>query len=197
MPTIPIDRLYAIIDAEVANDPSALAQRAIRAGVALLQLRAKRLPDVEFLTLADVLANECAKASVPFIVNDRPDIANLVGAAGVHLGQDDMPIDDARAVVGTMEIGISTHDLDQARAADQAGADRIAFGPVFETPTKRNPDPVVGLEALARVCETVRQPVVAIGGITPENAREVIRAGAHHVAVISALPRFLAPFDAP
>lgn len=195
MATIPNERLYAIIDAEIADDPFALARRALKAGCGLLQLRAKRLADADFLALADAISNSCRQSSVPFVVNDRPDIASLSRADGVHLGQDDMPIADARTLVGPMELGVSTHDLAQARDADRAGADRIAFGPVFATTTKDDPDPVVGLEALSVVCRSVSRPVVAIGGITPENAHKVLDAGAQHVAAISALPRFLRGFE--
>jgi thiamine-phosphate pyrophosphorylase len=144
------------------------------------------------LKIAMRIRSACAHAGVPFVVNDRADIARLVGADGLHLGQDDLSIEDARSVVGEMQVGVSTHSLEQASRADAEGADLIAFGPVFETQTKENPDPVVGLKTLEEVCQTVSRPVVAIGGITPENAGETLQAGARYVAVISALPRFLA-----
>lgn len=187
-----IDSLYAIIDAEVAERPLALAFQALNAGSAMVQLRAKRLDDVAFLEIAKRVRSACAHAKVPFVVNDRADIARLVGADGLHLGQDDLCIEDARRVVGDMQIGVSTHTLEQASSADAEGADLIAFGPIFETQTKENPDPIVGLRTLETVCQAVSRPVVAIGGITPENAGETLQAGARYVAVISALPRFLA-----
>ncbi|RLB37194.1 MAG: thiamine phosphate synthase [Deltaproteobacteria bacterium] len=187
-----IDSLYAIIDAEVADHPLALTFQALNAGCAIVQLRAKRLDDVAFLEIAKRVRSACAHAKVPFVVNDRADIARLVGADGLHLGQDDLCIEDARRVVGDMQIGVSTHTLEQAAAADAEGADLIAFGPVFKTRTKENPDPVVGIQTLEAVCQAVSHPVVAIGGITPENASEPLRAGARYIAVISALPRFLA-----
>lgn len=186
-----IDSLYAIVDAEVAERPLELTFRALNAGCAMVQLRAKRLDDMAFLTLAERLRSACAHAKVPFVVNDRADIACLVRASGLHLGQDDLSVEDARRVVGDMPIGVSTHDLDQARRAEREGADLIAFGPIFETKTKENPDRVVGLKSLEEVCRAVSRPVVAIGGITPENADKALRAGARYVAVISALPRFL------
>jgi len=187
-----IDSVYAIVDAEVADRPLALAFRALNAGCAMVQLRAKRIDDLAFLKIANRIRSACAHAEVPFVINDRADIAALVRADGLHLGQDDLSIEDARRIVGEMPISVSTHDLEQAERAERAGADLIAFGPVFETKTKENPDPVVGLTGLETVCRTVSRPVVAIGGITPENAASVLAAGARYIAVISALPRFLA-----
>jgi len=186
-----IESLYAIVDAECAERPLELAFKALNAGCAIVQLRAKRLDDLSFLEIATRVRSACGHAGVPFVINDRADIARLVEADGLHLGQDDLSIDDARKVVGSMQIGVSTHSLEQAITAEAEGADLIAFGPVFPTKTKENPDRVVGLEELARVCGTVSRPVVAIGGISPENAQETLRAGARHLAVISALPRFL------
>jgi thiamine-phosphate diphosphorylase len=186
-----IDSLYAIVDAETAEHPLKLTFAVLNAGCAVLQLRAKQIDDIAFLKIAGRIRSACAHANVPFIVNDRADIARLVRADGLHLGQDDLSIEDARHVVGKMQIGVSTHDLAQAVKADAEGADLIAFGPIFETKTKANPDPVVGLGTLEEVCQTVSRPVVAIGGITPENADETLRAGARYVAAISALPRFL------
>jgi thiamine-phosphate pyrophosphorylase len=187
-----IDSLYAIIDAEVAERPLELTFQALNAGCAMVQLRAKRLDDMAFLNIAKRVRSACAHAEVPFVINDRADIASLVRADGLHLGQDDLSIEDARRVVREMPIGVSTHNLEQAAKADTEGADLIAFGPVFETKTKEKPDPVVGLRTLEEVCQTVSRPVVAIGGITPENAAEALRTGARYIAVVSALPRFVA-----
>jgi thiamine-phosphate pyrophosphorylase len=185
-----IDSLYAIVDAEVAEHPLVLTFQALNAGCAIVQLRAKRLDDMAFLEIAKRIRSACTHAGVPFVVNDRADIARLVRADGLHLGQDDFSIADARRVVGDMQIGVSTHTLEQAEAANEEGADLIAFGPVFATRTKENPDPVVGLRALEEVCRRVSCPLVGIGGITPENADETLRAGARYVAAISGLPRF-------
>lgn len=184
-------KLYAIIDPEMSQEPRELAARALDAGCALLQLRAKRLDDRELLRLAFELRDACSQGDASFVVNDRADIAKIVGADGLHLGQDDLPIAEARRVVGAMQIGVSTHDLEQARRAERDGADLIAFGPIFPTQTKENPDPVVGLERLAEVCQSVAPPLVAIGGITPENAERALEAGAAYLAAISALPRFI------
>jgi thiamine-phosphate pyrophosphorylase len=185
-----IDSLYAIVDAEVADHPLALTFQALNAGCAIVQLRAKRVDDVAFLEIAKRVRSACTHARVPFVVNDRADIARLVRADGLHLGQNDLSIEDARRVVGDMQIGVSTHTREQVEAADKEGADLIAFGPVFATKTKENPDPVVGLPTLEEVCRNVSRPVAAIGGITPENAVEALQAGARYVAAISALPRF-------
>lgn len=183
--------LYAIIDLEVLSEPIALAEQALDAGCAWLQLRTKDADDRRWLEMARALRSRCTDAGARFVVNDRPDIAKLVGADGLHLGQDDLPISEARQIVGSLPIGCSTHDLAQARAAEADGADLVAFGPVFETRSKTNPDPTVGLDRLREVCSTVSRPVIAIGGITPENAPDVRAAGADYLAVISALPRFL------
>ena len=150
------------------------------------------LDDFAFLELAKRVRSACAHAGVPFVVNDRADIARMVQADGLHLGQDDLSIADARSIVGDMQIGLSTHNLEQALRADREGADLIAFGPVYETRSKQNPDPVVGLEALGQICASVSRPVVAIGGITRENAAKTLEAGPRYLAVISALPRFIA-----
>ena len=182
-----IESLYAIVDAEAADRPLELTFKALNAGCAMVQLRAKRLDDVAFLEIAKRVRSACAHAEVSFVVNDR-----AVRADGLHLGQHDLSIADARRVVGNMQVGVSTHNLEQAAKADAQGADLIAFGPVFETKTKENPDPVVGLQALEKVCQTVSRPVVAIGGISPGNAGKALHAGARYVAVISALPLFLA-----
>jgi thiamine-phosphate pyrophosphorylase len=186
-----IDSLYAIIDIEAAENPLELTFKALNAGCAMLQLRAKRIDDLAVLKIAKRIRSACARADVPFVVNDRADIAALVRADGLHLGQEDLSVEEARHVVGEIQIGVSTHDLAQARRADAEGADLIAFGPIFDTKSKENPDPVVGLKRLHEVCQTVSRPVVAIGGINPENVDETLRAGARYVAVISALPWFL------
>ena len=122
-----------------------------------------------------------------FIVNDHADIAAAVDANGVHLGQEDLPIEHARKLLGTKKIiGVSTHDIDQAVAAQEGGADYIGFGPVFETGTK-NAGPRKGREQLSLVRKAVSIPLIAIGGITLENVADVISAGADGVAVISAI----------
>lgn len=123
-----------------------------------------------------------------FIVNDRVDVAKAIGADGVHLGQEDLPLADARAILGPGRlIGISTHNPAQAVEAEAGGADYIGFGPIFPTATKENPDPVVGVDGLRQMRARVRIPVVAIGGITAKNVGDVRAAGADCCAVVSAV----------
>lgn len=122
--------------------------------------------------------------STRLIVNDRPDIAALSEAGGVHVGQDDLPVAAARAIVGPDRwVGVSTHTLEQVREADATPADYLAFGPIFPTSTKSPADPTVGVDSLHRARELTRKPLVAIGGITLDRAAEVWRAGADSVAV--------------
>jgi len=163
----------------------------LRAGVTLIQLRAKHLTFGPFLDLAAPMAERCREAGAMFLVNDRADVASLAGADGVHVGQDDLPVDAARRLVGEGVVGLSTHTQDQVQAALQTSADYLAIGPVFDTTSKgRDAGPVVGLSGVrdtARTMASEKRPLVAIGGITLEQAPEVIRAGASSVAVISDL----------
>ena len=188
---------YAILDAtpELCGDEAALAARAnalLAARPCCLQLRAKTTPARALEAAARRLLALCRQARVPFCVNDRLDVALSVGADVIHLGQDDLPLADARRVRAAagrpdMIIGFSTHNPAQARAAADAGADYIGFGPVFGTRSKRDPDPTVGLATLAEVCRSVPVPVVAIGGITLAAAAAVARAGAAAAAIIAAI----------
>jgi len=153
-----------------------------------LQLRAKGWPAAALRDTALAIAPLCRAAGVPFCVNDRLDVALAVRADAVHLGQDDLPLADARRVAeGRLLIGFSTHNRAQALAAAAGGADYIGFGPVFGTRSKRNPDPTVGLEALRVVAAEVGIPVVAIGGITLDRVAAVAATGAAAAAVISAV----------
>ncbi|MCC6874649.1 MAG: thiamine phosphate synthase [Sandaracinaceae bacterium] len=181
--------LYAIVDPAACRDrdPVAVAEAILRGGCAALQLRDKLNCDHDRLGLARRVGACCRAAGVPFVVNDRPDLALLAGADGVHLGQEDLPIAEARRVAGELWIGRSTHDLAQALDAVDQGADLIGFGPVFATSTKERPDPVVGLEGLGEVVRRVAVPVVAIGGVTLERAAEVSATGAPLAAAIAAV----------
>jgi len=175
--------LYAIADASF-GDPVALAEKLFAGGVHLLQVRNKKGASRELLRQAEQILS-MAPAGAHVLVNDRVDVALLVGAAGVHLGQTDLAPAFARQILGPDRvIGLSTHNLEQALEADKLPVDYIGVGPVFWTSSKENPDPVLGLEKLAEICEAVRKPVVAIGGITIDQARQVRTAGAHSVAVI-------------
>ena len=182
--------LYAIVDPEfcASRSPLDVAEAILHGGCAILQLRAKQLPEADIEALAGALRDRCRAVGVPFVVNDYVSIALRVGADGVHLGQTDLSVPSARAMVGSeIAIGLSTHGLVQAQLAQADGADLIGFGPVFPTGTKHNPDPVVGLDGLRAVCREVSLPVVAIGGITLANAANVRASGAQMAAAISAV----------
>ncbi len=181
--------LYAIVDPEhcAGRDPRWVAEQILHGGCAALQLRAKGLPDGAWLGLSRDLRALCRAAGVPFWLNDRADLALLVDADGLHLGQDDLAPADARSLWGPRPLGISTHTLGQVEAALRAGADVIGFGPVFATQSKLHPDPTVGLTALAAVCARSPVPVVAIGGIQLARLPALLCAGISTCAVISAL----------
>jgi thiamine-phosphate pyrophosphorylase len=183
--------LYAIIDpAACLQDPLAVAEAVLRGGCAAVQLRAKRLEDVEFLALGQAIVRACRTAGVPFFVNDRVSLVRALGADGVHVGQADVPLEQVRAALGSnVMIGVSTHSIAQALEAERRGAQLIGFGPVFATQTKLDHEPIVGVAGVHEVCAAVRIPVIAIGGIDEANAREVAAAGAPLGAVISAVCR--------
>ncbi len=163
----------------------ALANRLADSGATLIQLRDKRSSARTFCGNSRELAHQLIPRGIRFIVNDRADIAAMVGASGVHVGQDDLPVEDARTICKPpCWVGVSTHNLHQLREADRTSADYIAVGPIFPTVTKENPDAVVGLELLRTARELTRKPLVAIGGITAGNAAGVYAAGADSVAVI-------------
>jgi thiamine-phosphate pyrophosphorylase len=183
--------LYAILDAspefssESALSISEIADRLADAGVELFQYRDKRGSARRIHANSVELCRRLAPKGVRVIVNDRADIAAMTGAGGVHVGQEDLPVEDARKICGGARwVGVSTHNFEQLRAADATSADYIAVGPIFQTGTKANPDPVVGLEFLRAARRITRKPLVAIGGITVESAGDVYQAGADSIAVI-------------
>jgi thiamine-phosphate pyrophosphorylase len=179
----PLPRLYAIADASFSN-PVDAARALFDSGVRLLQVRNKTSNARELLDQVERIIR-LAPSDAAVIVNDRPDIARLAGAAGVHLGQTDMPAGAARLVLEQGQVlGLSTHNLEQALECEKLPVDYIAVGPVFPTSTKLNPDPVLGIKGLAEICAVVHKPVVAIGGIRLKNANEVLQAGAQSIAVI-------------
>ena len=186
-----LPRLYAILDTGLCRerglDPLAILDAFLAGGATLLQLRDKSPSSAARLALADAAVARAHAAGARLIVNDRADIARLSGADGVHVGQDDLPVTDVRAVVGPdAVVGLSTHDAAQIEAAETTSASYIAVGPVYETRTKQTGYGARGLELIALAAATGR-PVVGIGGITLERAPEVIAAGAASVAVISDL----------
>jgi thiamine-phosphate pyrophosphorylase len=187
--------LYVILDAALLTASELdVAKKLSDAGVRLFQYRNKRGSPRELLQAASTLAAEFSQRGASFFVNDRPDVAFLSGASGVHVGQKDLPVAESRAVLGQGKfLGISTHNLKQFRAAAETDADYIALGPVFETDSKLNPDPVVGTAMIREARKLTRKPIVAIGGITLDRAGEVMEAGADSVAVISDILRAADP----
>jgi thiamine-phosphate pyrophosphorylase len=182
-------RLYAILDLGYVESSAALkmAGALVAGGIDLLQLRAKNFPAREIEKLASELRAITTQHGVPLIINDYPEIARSVRAEGVHLGQDDMPIGEARKIVGAeCAVGKSTHSLDQAIRAFYEGADYIGFGPLFATPTKPEYAPI-GLGEIGKVHEAVRIPIFCIGGIKLDNLPKVIEAGARRVVIVSGL----------
>ncbi len=189
---IPLPRLYAILDCTHFSDTEAFclaARELVAGGVTLLQYRNKSGNPRKMLEHAREL-KRCLPTSVKLIMNDRADLCLAAGCDGVHVGQEDLSPEGARRVIGgALWLGVSTHNPEQLAAAAKTTADYLAIGPVFPTQSKANPDPVVGLDGVRRARALTRKPLVAIGGITRENCRSVIEAGADAVAVISDLIR--------
>lgn len=182
-----LPRLYVILDAGLLRQPAGeLTEQLIAAGVRLFQYRAKDAPARQTLEISSGLAKLARKQGAIFFVNDRPDLAYLAGAHGVHVGQEDLSPEQARLVLGQDHwVGVSTHNLQQFQRAVASSSDYVAIGPIFDTTSKANPDPVVGIDLLRRLRPLTRKPIVAIGGIRLQNAVQVIQAGADSVAVIS------------
>jgi len=192
--------LYPIIDVTRSRRPEAglaLAEQVLAAGTPWVQLRAKDLGGAALLDLARALVRLASRHGGNVIVNDRLDVALASGAAGVHLGQADLPPRVARERIWDREmvIGVSTHSVAQAIAAVADGADYVGFGPMYATVSKANPLPPRRATELRAVREAIPVPIVAIGGITEETAPEVLRAGASSVAIISALANDPRPGD--
>jgi thiamine-phosphate pyrophosphorylase len=184
--------LYAIADVGALGSRGVtlrgFSEELLAAGVSLVQYRDKTADDEVALYRAEEMATVFEGSGATLIVNDRLDVMLLAGWDGVHVGQEDMAVEDARVVAGDGRlIGISTHTMQQVWEAEQSVADYVAIGPVFATSSKADASPVVGLDAVRRARELTTKPLVAIGGITRENARSVIDAGADAIAVISGL----------
>ncbi len=182
--------LYLVADTDCAGgrDLAALAAAAVDGGATIVQLRSKAVPDPEFLALARRVLAALSPSGVPLIVNDRVHAAAACGAAGVHLGQDDMPPAEARRILGQGRIvGVSVNTVDEALRAERDGADYVGLGPVHPTGSKATGLPVLGPDGVRMVSSAVSIPVVAIGGVTAANARPLLDAGAAGVAVISAI----------
>ncbi|HET7008348.1 MAG TPA: thiamine phosphate synthase [Candidatus Binatia bacterium] len=179
--------LYAILDPDQIKTGAIeeVLSELLRAGVKMLQLRAKSLAAKDFLALAKLVRRESQAYNCRFIVNDRADIAMVCNADGVHLGQDDLPLQVGRRLLGNKIIGISTHDLEQARQAQSGGADYIGFGPMFGTQTKDTGYGARGIDMLMEVRAAVTIPIVGIGGINEQNVSKIWQAGADSAAIIS------------
>ncbi len=176
---------YAIVDPAGGHEPVALAETFLDAGARIMQLRLKDAPGRDFLAAARAIAALCRSRGAILIVNDRVDIAILAGAHGVHLGQDDLPLEAARQIAGRdMLVGISTHTAEQARAAENRGADYVGFGPMYAGGLKHIAAGM-GLDNLRAIRAAVRIPIVAIGGITEARVAETLAAGADAVAIIT------------
>lgn len=182
-------KLYGILDLGYVApaDAVATASKLLAAGVDVLQLRAKGAPEDLIVAIGREVAPLCREAKVPFILNDHPRLVAATAADGVHIGQDDGPIGEARRLAGEGKIvGRSTHGVAQARAAWAEGADYIGFGPLFATPTK--PDYVpIGLADIAEVQRESPVPVFCIGGVKRENLAAIVAAGARRVVVVTGL----------
>jgi thiamine-phosphate pyrophosphorylase len=182
--------LYAIIDVNTLSARHLpvieVAAAVANAHPAAVQLRAKDLAPRETLQLLRTIHGLCLEARVPLFANDRPDLAVLAGCEGVHIGQDDLPLHIVRRIAPGLRIGVSTHTLDQVEKALVEAPDYLAFGPVFATRSKEQPDDVVGVDALCKVARRCPVPVVAIGGIDLVRAKQVATA-THLAAVIAAL----------
>ena len=186
-----LPRLYPILDTEAVAKRGISIETAASAflegGAGLLQFRHKNHWSREVFAAAQIVARLCREAGVPLIVNDRADFALLLDA-GVHVGQDDLLPCDVRNLLGPHRpVGYSTHNTQQLCAASREAVNYVALGPVFATASKQNPDPVIGVEEIRRCRALLEKPLVAIGGITTDNAIAVLRAGADSVAVISGL----------
>jgi thiamine-phosphate pyrophosphorylase len=186
-----LPRVYPILDSEsLAQRGLALTTAAaalLDGGAGILQIRHKSQWTRDFFHAAQDVARLCRESAADLIINDRADFAMLLNA-GLHLGQDDLPPRDARRLLGNdAPIGYSSHNAAQLCLAGGEPVDYVALGPVFTTGSKRNPDPLVGVEEVQRCRSLIEKPLVAIGGITLENALDVLRAGADSVAVIAGL----------
>jgi len=182
--------LYLVADADYAagRDLPGLVEAAVDGGVTVVQLRAKSLDEGSFIELGRVLATRLAARGVPLLVNDRVEAARACGAAGVHLGQDDRPVAEARRILGPRAtIGVSVNTVDETRRAERQGADYVGAGPAYATATKSTDLAVLGPSGVGFIARATRLPVVAIGGIGPGNAGEIAAAGARGIAVVSAI----------
>lgn len=182
-------RLYVVTDDVLLQGRShrEVLEAAIAGGATVVQYRAKHASTRQMVAEAQALRDLTRRTGIPFIVNDRLDVALAVDADGVHVGQDDMPVALARRLIGDKLLGVSAHSLHQATKAVQDGADYLGVGPIFATATKPDAEPPIGLGELRRIRQHISIPIVAIGGINQANAADVMRAGVDGIAVVSAV----------
>lgn len=190
--------LYLVTDRQLAKKPiEIVVEEAIKGGVDCVQLREKNIDTKEFVEIAQTIKSITERYNVPLIINDRIDVALAVQAYGVHLGQDDMPLNIARKLLPhSMVIGISVSTVNEAIEAEKGGADYIGAGSVFPTSTKDDISGIIGLEGLQEIKKAVSIPVVAIGGIQIHNAESVLQHGADCLAVVSAIVSSDNPYEA-
>ena len=182
--------LYLVTDRGLARGRSTaeVVKAAVSGGVTCIQLREKDCSTLEFIEQARAIKNFLETRKIPLIINDRLDVALAVGADGVHLGQNDMPLEIAQKIAGpSVLIGISAESVQDAIAAENGGADYLGVSPIYATPTKTDTAPPLGLQGLREIKKRVNIPLVGIGGLNKSNAAEVIRSGADGVAVVSAI----------
>ena len=184
---VTLPALYTILDPEQigTSSPDAVLHQLLLGGAKIIQLRAKSMSSQNFIQLAKKSRDLTLSFDCKLIVNDRIDVALGSAADGVHLGQEDLPLEIGRKLLGEKIVGVSTHSLEQAKEAEANGADYIGFGPIFSTATKNTGYTARGLEMLARIRAAVALPIVAIGGITEANIQQVWGAGAESAAIIS------------
>jgi thiamine-phosphate diphosphorylase len=182
-----IKGIYVLADNSPAPEKKQIdiAKAALKGGAKIIQFRAKNMAKPEFLSAAEEISRLCKDHGAILIVNDDLEIALQIGAGGVHLGEDDISIAEAKKRGPGLIIGRSTHSLEEAVEVEKQGADYIAFGAIFPTYTKGRPTPIQGIEKLTQVCAQVKKPVVAIGGINRQNLASVKKAGASAAAFIS------------
>jgi thiamine-phosphate pyrophosphorylase len=190
--------LYLVTDRSTTAEPLAeTVESCLAAGLKAVQLREKDMAVRDLLGLAHALRDSTRRHGAKLLINDRADVALAVGADGVQRAGTSLPVSALRAITPPgFLIGASVHDIDEARAAASTGADFLLFGPVYDTPSKRQYGPPQGLAALGQVSSAVKTPVFGVGGVTPERVVEVMRAGAAGVAVIGAILAAERPADA-
>lgn len=181
--------LYVVITEAFCGGRSSLEvlEACLRAGVRLIQFREKEATGARLVELGQAFADRCREAGALLIVNDRVDVALAIGADGVHLGQDDFPVTDARRIAPDLLVGASTHDLDEALAAQASGATYVNIGPIYQTQTKSVPTGAVGPAMIDTIRPRLQIPFTCMGGIKAHNLGEVVRRGTRRIAVVTAV----------